>query len=192
MRNIPAKLLDALKAPRGGVMAISVARVARDHGCVCARAIMARTGEHYLRIELRTAVMSPSASYWKPVCDLVARTHYYVRAGVVSDVDSWRTHWGQMLVMPVEGYLEPPGGPVRTCEIEWVDIAPIELFGGMLGLPRRLVDRWDSFTPELTALGVAWEVVGVTGVGEKFGIDSIRVAHLHNPFFQPHGRLGLD
>ena len=90
---------------------------------------------------------------------------------------------GQLLIVPTEGYLEACSGPVAMRQVQWVQIAPIKLRGGLAGRPVEFIDLRDQTEAALREAGTVWtlceEEWSVEGV---FANRPLTAIHIANPF----------
>jgi hypothetical protein len=115
--------------------------------------------------------MSDASSYWSPVCKLRARLRCWVRVGLRAHGSTRGGRWGQLLTMPVEGYLEGPDGPVLLRDVEWVEVSAQRVRGGIAGRPRQMLDIQDDLLSALRGMTVTWELR-----------HSVQVVRVLNPF----------
>lgn len=84
--------------------------------------------------------------------------------------------------MPVEGYLEGPGGPIPLRDVEWVDVSTSLIKGGIAGRPRQLIDVKDEIFSGLRGTHLPWELR--ESVWSKEGIfdeEPVQVFRIANP-----------
>lgn len=131
--------------------------------------------------------MSPASTYWPPVCELRSRLGCWVRMGARANGWASETPWGQLLIMPTEGYLEAWGGPVPLRDVEWVELSTRLIKGGLAGRPREMLDIKDDLLSQLRGTGVVWELRDSTWSMERvFEEEPVEVVRIRNPF----GRTG--
>lgn len=115
--------------------------------------------------------MIENASYWIPLCEVVARLRCWVRVAALVNGEVADGHWGQLLIVPVDGYLEASGGPSRVTDVAWVELACTDLYGGIAGRPLRMVDIKDKILAQLDSLPLAWELRRTTWSKEGMFVD---------------------
>jgi hypothetical protein len=96
--------------------------------------------------------MNDAKNYWIPVCDLVSRLRCWVRVAWKEDGATQDGHWGQLLTMPVEDYLEGPGGPISIRHVEWVEVSTNYVRGGIAGRPLQMIDAANEILAALREL----------------------------------------
>lgn len=127
--------------------------------------------------------MSDAESYWSPLCKLVKQLRCWVRVAWREGASTQVGWWGQMLTIPLEGYLEAAGGPTPLREIEWVEVSTTDLFGGMAGRPLQLVDIKEEILASLQETQLSWELRETTwSVVGLFEEQPVQVFHFVNPF----------
>lgn len=89
-----------------------------------------------------------------------------------------------LLIIPVEGYLEAEG-PMPVRDVEWVELALAEVWGGRRGIPLEIRDISDTILPAVRELQVSWELRETTLSTSIVENEPIRAVHLPNPFFTP-------
>src|SRR5437899_3351649 len=102
--------------------------------------------------------MTTGNAYWAPICELAMRLRSWSRASVSDGPDRWTTDWGQLLTLPVEGYLEVSDGPRPIGQFEWIQIAAARVRGGMAGRPLEFVDISDEIVAGLDQHDRAYEI----------------------------------
>ncbi len=117
--------------------------------------------------------------YWQPVCDVVHRFRCWVRLASKTDISPW----GQLLTMPVAGYLEVCWGPVPLREVAWVQIMPVIVRGGRAGRPIEFVDIRDDVVAALCETPAIWSLRDeVWSLRDIFhGRQSVAI-HIVDPF----------
>jgi hypothetical protein len=127
--------------------------------------------------------MNDAASYWSPICELVSQLRCWVRAAWREDDSTVESWWGQLLGMPVDGYLEAAGGPTPVRDIEWVDLSTRRIKGGLAGRPRQMIDATDEIVAALQKTRASWQfhesTWSITGIFEE---EPVRVIRIANPF----------
>lgn len=127
--------------------------------------------------------MSDASSYWSPVCALVCRLRCWVRMASSSDGAPYEGAWSQLLIMPVEGYLESGEGPLPFRQIEWVELSTAIVRGGMAGRTREMVDIKDDLVSALRETHVTWELRDGSWLLERsFDAEPVQLIRLENPF----------
>lgn len=130
--------------------------------------------------------MGDAETYWSPLCDLANKLRLWVRAvwwadGVTVDGD-----WGQLLLIPVAGYLEGPDGPLRIGDVEWVDISTCRLRGGLAGVPFQIVDASEEVLAAFRDTPLNWELLDTTWTIERFfRNEPVQLVRVWNPFGPP-------
>lgn len=85
--------------------------------------------------------------------------------------------------MPIDGYLEGPGGPLPIREIQWVEISMSRVKGGIAGHPLQFVDVKDDILPRLHATKVKWALHDTTWSKSRiFENQPVEVVRVMNPF----------
>jgi hypothetical protein len=94
------------------------------------------------------------------------------------------SEWGQLLIIPTEGYLEAPAeGPIPLRDVAWVEISTMRVRGGMAGRPRQMMDITDEILPALQATQANWEFRESSWSIERvFDEEPVRVIRVLNPF----------
>jgi len=129
--------------------------------------------------------MNDALSYWSPVCGLVRDLRCWVSV-------SWREgpltvdgHWGRLLIVPTEGYLEGPGGPVPFRDVQWVEVSTSLIKGGIAGRPLQMLDVKDEILARLRGTQLCWELRESTwSVVRVFEKKPVQVFRIANPFAQ--------
>lgn len=125
----------------------------------------------------------PEEEYWSPLCRLAAQLRCWVRL-VWRERDSIQEgHWGQLLIMPVDGYLEGSGGPVPLRDVEWVEISTNKIKGGIAGRPLQLIDVKAEILACLSGTRAIWTVR--KGMWSKEGLfedEPVQLIRIANPF----------
>ena len=127
--------------------------------------------------------MSDASSYWSPVCELVSQLRCWVRMGSKAHGSTLEGRWGQLLTMPMQGYLEGPGGPLPMRDVEWVEISTSRIKGGMAGRPRQMIDAKEEILAGLRGAQLTWELRESTWAVEGvFDEEPVQVVRIVNPF----------
>jgi hypothetical protein len=89
--------------------------------------------------------------------------------------------WGQLLTIPVDGYLEVSSGPVPFRDVDWVEVSMNRVRGGMAGRPLQMLDVKDEVLAGLRGMQLSWELRDSTwsmeGVFEDEPVQVIRIAN---------------
>ena len=127
--------------------------------------------------------MTTVNAYWAPICELASRLRAWSRASVSDERDRFTTDWGQLLTLPVNGYLEGSDGPRPIGQFEWIQIAGARVRGGMAGRPLEFVDIFDEIVAGLNQQDRRYEIRSeswsMPGIFEN---EPVKVLHLPNPF----------
>ncbi|RDD80054.1 hypothetical protein DVJ77_19475 [Dyella tabacisoli] len=122
-------------------------------------------------------------TYWSPLCRLRSELHCWVRLVWRDGSSIQEGHWGQLLIMPVQGYLEGPGGPVPLRHIEWVEISTSTVKGGMAGRPLQMIDVKDEILAGLSETQAIWTLRESSWSIERiFKDEPVRLIRIANPF----------
>jgi hypothetical protein len=106
------------------------------------------------------------------------------RDGASTEVEDW----GQMLLIPTSGYLEGPGALCPFRDVEWVELSPVHLKGGIRGIPFQIIDTKDEVVAALQKTHLHWEVCRTTWTIDRFfKNEPVQLLHFVNPFFAPAG-----
>src|SRR5215471_8509911 len=100
--------------------------------------------------------MDDASIYWSPICRLVMQRKCWVRMHWRMEASTHDSPWGQLLTIPTRGYLECSGGPIPVRSVEWVEISTMEVFGGLFGRPRRMVDVKEAIVSGLRETQANW------------------------------------
>jgi hypothetical protein len=96
---------------------------------------------------------------------------------------TWTTDWGQLLILPVQGYLEVSEGPVPIRCVEWVELSTLRLKGGLAGQPLERIDATHDVLSALRDLQAIWELRRTTWSIERIlSEEPVQAVHLPNPF----------
>lgn len=126
--------------------------------------------------------MGDASSYWSPICRLVSMHRWWVRIRSNAHGEAVEGRWGQLLTMPVEGYLESSAGPVPLADVEWVDISTRRVVGGIAGRPRQMVDITADVLSALRETHVTWELLEATwSLDRVFDDEPVELIRVLNP-----------
>jgi hypothetical protein len=127
--------------------------------------------------------MKDAESYWGPVCQLVSRLRCWVRVSYAEGSASYEGWWGQLLTMPVKGYLEAAGGPTPLRDIDWVEVALSRVKGGIAGRPLEIIDRKDEILAAFNEIQMNGELRKTTwSLPGIFEDEPVQVVRFMNPF----------
>lgn len=105
--------------------------------------------------------------------------------GSKADGAPYEGPWGQLLIVPVDGYLESCEGPLPFREVEWVELSTSIVRGGMAGRPRQMVDIKDDLVSALRETKVTWELRdGSWSLERIFDEEPVQLIRVSNPFRQ--------
>jgi hypothetical protein len=137
--------------------------------------------------------MEDALSYWSPLFELRAQLRCWVRFAWREETSTEEGRWGQLLTIPVRGYLEGPDGPMLLRDVEWVEVATCRIKGGMAGLPLQMVDVKDEILARLRGMQLSWELRETTWSRERvFENEPVQVIRFINPFFGPIEETAKD
>lgn len=132
--------------------------------------------------------MRDASSYWLPLLELRSQLRCWVRVAWREGGSTQEGRWGQLLIMPVQGYLEGPDGPMPLRDVEWVEISTCHIKGGLAGRPREMMDAKDEILAGLRGTKLSWELHqsswSVQGVFEGEPVQVIRIANPFGPVIQ--------
>jgi hypothetical protein len=127
--------------------------------------------------------MKDALSYWSPLCHLVMQLRCWVRMAWRDGASTQEGDWGQLLTIPVDGYLEVSSGPVPFRDVDWIEVSMNRVRGGMAGRPLQMLDVKEEILADLRGMQVSWEFRDSTwsmeGVFEERPVQVIRIT---NPF----------
>ena len=127
--------------------------------------------------------MKDAVSYWDPLFKLRRQLQCWVRVAWREGTSTEKGMWGQLLLMPVEGSLEGPDGPMPLRYVEWVEISMNRINGGMAGRPLKFIDIKDEILAGLRGMQLCWELRDTTWSEERiFENEPVQVARFVNPF----------
>lgn len=122
-------------------------------------------------------------TYWLPLCQLVAQLRCWVRLVWREGSSTQEGHWGQLLTIPVKGYLEGAGGPVPLRDVEWVEISMHRIKGGIAGRPLQIIDVTDEILGGVGGTLAIWTLRESTWSKEKlFKEKPVQLVRIANPF----------
>ncbi|WP_426321963.1 hypothetical protein [Pseudoduganella sp. R-43] len=126
--------------------------------------------------------MSDAVSYLAPICGLVAQLRCWIRVASTSGLSTEEGDWGQLLTIPVDGYLEGPNGPYPFRDVQWIELSTNRIKSGMAGHPLQFVDIKDQILELLRNTGVTWEIrESVWSVPRIFEDQPVQVVRIVNP-----------
>ena len=133
--------------------------------------------------------MKDALSYWSPLCQLVMQLRCWVRIAWKEGASTQEGYWGQLLTIPVDGYLEGPGGPVPFRSVEWVEVSTSRIKGGIAGRPRQMIIVKDEILEGLRGTQLDWglreSTWSIAGVFEEE--EAVQVVRVVNPFGPTEG-----
>jgi hypothetical protein len=133
--------------------------------------------------------MKDALSYWSPLCQLVMQLRCWARIAWREGASTLEGAWGQLLTIPVDGYLEVSGGPIPFRDVEWVEVSMSRIRGGMAGRPLQMVDVKDEVLAALGGMQISWELRESAwsreGVFEEEPVQVIRIASPFGPTPRP-------
>lgn len=125
--------------------------------------------------------MTDELSYWARLCTLVADLRCWVRIASRSGRNNIACRWGQLLTIPVAGYLEASGGPVSLDDVAWVEIATKRVVGGIAGRPRQMVEIKHEILSRVREAGLTWDLRrgtwSIEGVFDNEPLEMVRVVN---------------
>jgi len=125
--------------------------------------------------------MKDALSYWSPLCQLVMKLRCWVRMAWRDGASVQEGAWGQLLTIPVDGYLEVSSGPVPFRDVEWVEVSMSRIRGGMAGRPLQMIDVKEEVLAGVRGMQLSWELCDSTwsreGVFEDEPVQVIRIAN---------------
>lgn len=120
---------------------------------------------------------------WFPLCALVSQLHCWVRVTCREGASTQEGWWGQLLTMPVDGYLEAAGGPIPLQDVEWVEVSTSRIKGGIAGRPRQMIDVKEEILSGLRRTQLSWQIRDSTwSVAGLFEEEPVQVVRIVNPF----------
>ena len=127
--------------------------------------------------------MKDALSYWSPFCQLVMQLRCWVRMAWREGTSTQEGLWGQLLTIPVDGYLEVSSGPVPFRDVEWVEVSMSRIKGGMAGRPLQMIDMKEEVLAGLRGMQLSWELRDSTWSKEGlFEEEPVQVIRIENPF----------
>jgi hypothetical protein len=83
----------------------------------------------------------------------------------------------------VDGYLEGPDGPMGFHEVDWIEISPNVIKGGMAGRPLKMIDVKDEILAGLQEMQICWDLRQTTWSVERlFENMVVEVFRIVNPY----------
>jgi len=130
--------------------------------------------------------MTAGAEYWMPICEVAMSLRCWSRARILDGASRWTTDWGQLLIVPTEGYLENRGGPWPIRQFEWVQLSTLKVRGGLAGRALEFVDIADKILVALSKVDCVFETRNVSwSIDGVFDDRPLVAFHIPNPFFGP-------
>ena len=127
--------------------------------------------------------MSGESSYWSQLCPLVMKLRCWVRMAWRQDGETLEGYWGKLLIIPTDGYLEAPGGPVPFRNVEWVDVSTKLVKGGVAGRPRELIEVKGELLEGLRGTTLTWELRASTwSISRVFDTEPVEVIRVTSRF----------
>ncbi len=128
--------------------------------------------------------MTTGNTYWAPICELAMRLRCWSRASVSDGPNRWTTDWGQLLTLPVDGYLEVAEGPYPIRQFDWVQLSTMKLHGGLAGRPLEFVDISQELLTNVKQHERRYETRNESwAISGLFENESVTVIHFANPFY---------
>lgn len=122
-------------------------------------------------------------TYWLPICGLVMQLRCWVRFAWKEGSSIADGDWGQLLIVPVKGYLEGPDGPVPLRDVEWVEVSTNRIKGGIAGRPCQMVDVKEEILTGLGETQAIWTLRDCTwSMARVFEEEPVQVIRIANPF----------
>jgi len=122
-------------------------------------------------------------AYWLPICELMSQLRCWVRLTWKEGSFTTDGYWGQLLTVPVKGYLEGSGGPIPLRDVEWVEVSTNRIKGGIAGRPRQMVDVREEILTGLGETQAIWTLRDCTWSVERlFEEEPVQVVRIANPF----------
>lgn len=138
---------------------------------------------------MNTDLSLSEEAYWSPLCQLRNELNCWVRLVWREGSSIQEGRWGQLLTMPVTGYLEGPGGPIPLRDVEWAEISTNTIKGGLAGRPLRLIDVKDEILKGLSGTKAIWTLRESTwSKGKLFTDEPVQLIRVANPFRITPGR----
>lgn len=140
--------------------------------------------------------MNDAELYWSPLFQLRNKLGCWVRMRWRDDTSSYVSEWGVILLMPVDGYLEVPDGPIRLRDVAWVELSTSLVSGG-LRRPIQIIDIKDELLAGLVSTQINLQLIDSTWSMEKsfkgelvyaFKDEPVQLVRIANPFFEPRSR----
>lgn len=122
-------------------------------------------------------------SYWSPITELATRHRCWSRACINDGQNQWITEWGQLLILPVDGYMEVSEGPYPIRQFEWVQLSTAKLRGGLAGRPLEFNNVSQQMLDDLKQHPHRFEIRDeYWSVPRFFENEPVNIIHLVNPF----------
>ena len=136
--------------------------------------------------------MNDAKRYWSPLFELRNKLGCWVRMRWRDDTSFYVSEWRMILLMPVDGYLEGPDGPIRLRDVEWVEVATSLVSGGQRK-PMQIIDIKNELLSGLLSTQIKWELIDSMWSMERsfkgelmfaFKDEPVQVVRIVNPFFE--------
>jgi len=122
-------------------------------------------------------------TYWSPISELARRLRCWSRACINDGQSQWTTDWGELLSLPVNGYLEVSEGPYPIRQFEWIQLSTMQLYGGLAGRPLEFKNVSQQILEDLKQCPHRFEVRDESwSVPRFFENEPVKIIHLVNPF----------
>jgi len=127
--------------------------------------------------------MMTGDTYWAPICELAMHLRCWSRASVSDGPNRWTTDWGQLLILPVDGYLEVAGGPCPIRQFEWIQLSTMKLHSGLGGRPLEFVDISQEILTNVKKHDRRFEIRDESwSISGLFENEPVKVIQFENPF----------
>lgn len=127
--------------------------------------------------------MTDGDAYWSSISELAMRLRCWSRACINDGQNQWTTNWGQLLILPVNGYLEVSEGPYPIRQFEWVQLSTMKLHGGLVGRPLEFLDISQQILEGLKPHSHRFEICDESwSIPRFFENEPVKIIHLVNPF----------
>lgn len=135
--------------------------------------------------------------YWMPLLGFRQHHSCYARLGWREDGLTVEGYWGQLLKIPVQGYLEAGAGPEPIPNIEWVELCAIKVSlwvegsanpikGSFGGRPLQILDMTDEVLSDLQGLSLEWGILtGKLDLPGMIDDEPVRMIRFKNPYGPP-------
>lgn len=146
-------------------------------------------------------VMMDARAYWSPLFELNNTLRFWVRVAWRDGALTEPGEWGQLLLMPVDGYLEGPDGPWPLRDVEWVDVSTSLVKAKRIGVAPNLagtrryeyslkfIEIKDAILAGLQGTELSWELRESTwnweGVFEERAVEVVRFVNPFGPLTRP-------